>query len=87
MHQRRRASAEKGLRHEDHGCPPDALRLGRYPGNAVRHSHGDIQRREPARAQDIEVDKRGLVDAFEGPGLGAAIDFGLIERKKTAVLT
>jgi L-alanine-DL-glutamate epimerase-like enolase superfamily enzyme len=38
-------------------------------------------------AQDIEVDKRGLVHAFDGPGLGAAIDFGLIERKKIAVLT
>ncbi|MDQ5841048.1 MAG: mandelate racemase, partial [Chloroflexota bacterium] len=37
--------------------------------------------------QDIEVDKQGLVHAFEGPGLGAAIDFGLIERKKIAVLT
>jgi L-alanine-DL-glutamate epimerase-like enolase superfamily enzyme len=37
--------------------------------------------------QDIEVDKRGLVHAFEGPGLGATIDFGLIERKKIAVLT
>ena len=36
--------------------------------------------------QDIEVDKRGLVHAFEGPGLGAAIDFGLIERKKITVL-
>src|SRR5713226_8634133 len=37
--------------------------------------------------QDIEVDKRGLVHAFDGPGLGAAIDFDLIERKKIAVLT
>ena len=37
-------------------------------------------------AQDIEVDAQGLVHAFDGPGLGAAIDFGLIERKKTAVL-
>ena len=37
--------------------------------------------------QDIEVDPRGLVHAFDGPGLGAAIDFVLIERKKTAVLT
>jgi L-alanine-DL-glutamate epimerase-like enolase superfamily enzyme len=37
-------------------------------------------------AQDIEVDRQGLVHAFNGPGLGAAIDFGLIERKKTAVL-
>src|SRR2546421_97417 len=38
-------------------------------------------------AQDIEVDPHGLVHAFEGPGLGAAIDFPLIERKKTAVLS
>jgi L-alanine-DL-glutamate epimerase-like enolase superfamily enzyme len=37
-------------------------------------------------AQDIEVDRQGWVHAFNGPGLGAAIDFGLIERKKTAVL-
>ena len=37
-------------------------------------------------AQDIEVDRRGLVHAFEQPGLGAAIDFALIEKKKTAVL-
>jgi L-alanine-DL-glutamate epimerase-like enolase superfamily enzyme len=37
--------------------------------------------------QDIEVDGRGLVHALDGPGLGAAIDFALIERKKTAVLS
>ena len=37
-------------------------------------------------ARDIEVDAQGLVHAFDGPGLGAAIDFALIERKKTAVL-
>ncbi len=35
---------------------------------------------------DIEVDARGLVRAPTGPGLGAAIDFALIERRKTAVL-
>ena len=46
----------------------------------------------PAAAQkygllhDIEVDGHGLVHAFDAPGLGAAIDLGLIERKKTAVL-
>jgi L-alanine-DL-glutamate epimerase-like enolase superfamily enzyme len=46
----------------------------------------------PAAAQkyglvdDIEVDSRGLVHAMNGPGLGAHIDFGLIERQKTAVL-
>ena len=37
-------------------------------------------------AQDIEVDRQGLVHAFNGPGLGANIDFALIERKKVAVL-
>ncbi|MGH7534717.1 MAG: enolase C-terminal domain-like protein [Gemmatimonadales bacterium] len=46
----------------------------------------------PAAAQkyglvtDIEVDANGLVHAMDGPGLGAQIDFGLIERQKTAVL-
>src|SRR5437667_7774999 len=46
----------------------------------------------PAAAQkyglveDIEVDRSGLVHAMNRPGLGAAIDFELIERKKTAVL-
>ncbi len=37
--------------------------------------------------QDIEVDSHGLVHAMNGPGLGAAIDFALIERKKLAVLS
>jgi len=37
-------------------------------------------------AEDIEVDRQGLVHAFNGPGLGALIDFELIERKKTGVL-
>ena len=37
-------------------------------------------------AEDIEVDRQGLVHTFNGPGLGAAIDFALIERKKVAVL-
>jgi L-alanine-DL-glutamate epimerase-like enolase superfamily enzyme len=36
--------------------------------------------------QDIEPDGQGLVHAFDGPGLGAQIDFALIERQKTAVL-
>jgi len=36
--------------------------------------------------EDIEVDRRGLVHAFDGPGLGAVIDFELIQRKKTGVL-
>jgi len=37
-------------------------------------------------AEDIDVDRQGLVHAFNGPGLGAAIDFALIEKKKVAVL-
>jgi hypothetical protein len=47
----------------------------------------------PAAAQkyglveDIEVDRRGFVHAMNGPGLGAAIDFALIERQKVAVLS
>ena len=36
--------------------------------------------------EDIEVDRQGLVHAFQGSGLGAAIDFDLIEKKKVAVL-
>ncbi|MYD42665.1 MAG: mandelate racemase [Gammaproteobacteria bacterium] len=47
----------------------------------------------PAAAQkhgledDIEVDSNGLVHAFEEPGLGAKIDFELIERNKIATLS
>jgi L-alanine-DL-glutamate epimerase-like enolase superfamily enzyme len=37
--------------------------------------------------EDIEVDRTGHVHAINRPGLGAAIDFALIERKKTAVLS
>ena len=37
--------------------------------------------------QDIEIDSEGMVHAPAGPGLGAMIDFELIERKKLAVLT
>jgi L-alanine-DL-glutamate epimerase-like enolase superfamily enzyme len=37
-------------------------------------------------AQDIEVDAQGWVHAPTGAGLGAQIDFALIERKKVAVL-
>jgi L-alanine-DL-glutamate epimerase-like enolase superfamily enzyme len=36
--------------------------------------------------QDIAVDRDGMVHAPTGPGLGAAIDFELIERKKVGVL-
>jgi L-alanine-DL-glutamate epimerase-like enolase superfamily enzyme len=47
----------------------------------------------PAAAQkyglveDIEVDRQGFVHAMNGPGLGASIDFALIERQKVAVLS
>jgi L-alanine-DL-glutamate epimerase-like enolase superfamily enzyme len=37
--------------------------------------------------QDIEVDSDGLVHAIDKPGLGAEIDFELIERKQIAVLS
>lgn len=37
--------------------------------------------------EDIEIDNDGMVHAPLGPGLGAKIDFELIERKKLAVLT
>ena len=37
--------------------------------------------------QDIVADREGMVRPPAGPGLGAQIDFDLIERKKTAVLT
>lgn len=36
--------------------------------------------------QDIEVDAQGYVHAPTGPGLGAEIDFALIERQKVTVL-
>lgn len=36
--------------------------------------------------QDIEYDADGMVPAPTGPGLGAQIDFDLIERKKVAIL-
>jgi L-alanine-DL-glutamate epimerase-like enolase superfamily enzyme len=38
-------------------------------------------------AEDIEPDAQGLVHAFEKPGLGATIDFDLITRRKTAILS
>ena len=37
--------------------------------------------------EDLEVDVNGLVHAINQPGLGAAIDFDLIRRKTTAVLS
>jgi L-alanine-DL-glutamate epimerase-like enolase superfamily enzyme len=36
-------------------------------------------------AQDIASDKAGMVHAPAGPGLGADIDFELIERKRIGV--
>ena len=38
-------------------------------------------------AEEIAVDREGYVHAPTGPGLGAAIDFDLIERKKLGVLS
>jgi L-alanine-DL-glutamate epimerase-like enolase superfamily enzyme len=38
-------------------------------------------------ARDVEVDARGLVHAPMEPGLGAAIDFDLVTRQTTTVLT
>jgi hypothetical protein len=35
---------------------------------------------------ELEIDEGGLLHAPTGPGLGADIDFGLIERKSEAVL-
>ena len=37
--------------------------------------------------EDIVVDRQGLVHAPKGPGLGAKIDFDLIERKKISILS
>jgi L-alanine-DL-glutamate epimerase-like enolase superfamily enzyme len=36
--------------------------------------------------QDIQYDADGMVHAPDAPGLGAQIDFELIERQKVAVL-
>ncbi|MEN3354181.1 MAG: hypothetical protein V7640_2339, partial [Betaproteobacteria bacterium] len=36
--------------------------------------------------EDLSVGRDGLVKPPDGPGLGAKIDFELIERKKTDVL-
>jgi hypothetical protein len=38
-------------------------------------------------AEDITVDRDGLVHAPTAPGLGANIDFTLIERRKVGVLS
>lgn len=40
-----------------------------------------------AVVNDIVVDSEGLVHAYDGPGLGAEIDFELIERNKVAELS
>lgn len=75
------------------GCDGDAaLRL------LLPMAHGLIQNTEffkvllPAKSQkygltrDIDINRDGMVHAPDGPGLGAEIDFALIERKKVAVL-
>lgn len=36
--------------------------------------------------QDIDIDTAGLVHVPDAPGIGAEIDFELIERNKIAVL-
>jgi L-alanine-DL-glutamate epimerase-like enolase superfamily enzyme len=38
-------------------------------------------------AEDIAPDKEGMVHAPTGPGLGAKIDFELIDKKKLGVLS
>ena len=38
-------------------------------------------------AEEITVDRNGLVHAPTEPGLGVHIDFDLIERKKVGVLS
>ena len=45
------------------------------------------QSQQSGLIQDIEVDGEGFVHAPIGPGLGAQIDFGLIEHQKLALLT
>ncbi|MFL6717553.1 MAG: hypothetical protein ACJ8G3_14445 [Burkholderiaceae bacterium] len=75
------------------GCDGDAaLRL------LLPMAHGLIQNTEffkvllPAKSQkygltrDIDINRDGMVHAPDGLGLGAEIDFALIERKKVAVL-
>jgi L-alanine-DL-glutamate epimerase-like enolase superfamily enzyme len=37
-------------------------------------------------ATEIDIDEAGMMHAPTGPGLGANIDFALIERNSTAVL-
>ena len=37
--------------------------------------------------EDLHADRSGMIRPPEGPGLGAKIDFDLIQRKKTALLT
>ena len=44
-------------------------------------------RKSTASLEDVEPDENGMVHALNDPGLGAKIDFGLIEHNKVAVLT
>ena len=46
-----------------------------------------VMSRNGSLSQDITVDRDGFVHAPAGPGLGAEIDFELIERKKLGVLS
>ncbi len=47
------------------------------PGSAQKHG----------LVQDIDIDEKGMVQAFDEPGLGATIDFDLIQSSKIAELT
>ena len=57
---------------------------------AIRNTslRGAVARRRPQlrAAEEIEVGRDGLVHAPTGPGLGAEIDFELVDRKTIAVL-
>ena len=64
-------------------------------GRVVRRKHGQRSvfevllpdaTQKYGLAEDLAVDREGMVRLPEGPGLGAKIDFELIERKQTAVL-
>ena len=50
-------------------------------------SHGGNAIQKYGLAEDITVDRDSLVHAPTAPGLGAQIDFELIERKKVGVLS
>jgi len=55
-------------------------------GPEINASAGLLLSHVAGPAEEITVDGEGYVHAPTGPGLGAAIDFDLIERKKVGVL-